>query len=383
MKVLYFMNHVDSGGAALALYDLIKELKESCPDVKAIVITGCHNQLNEAFSKIGIENYSAPFKNFSGSYRQPKFLWKSILQIRYRISKPTAIKKIEKLIDFTTIDIIHSNLNRIDIGYYFAQKYRIKHLWHIREHGDDDFLLMPVFSSYNPILTDSSSTFIAISKSVKSKWLSLGIPEQNIRLIYDGIGTSHWTKNETIVKKSKLSFIFLGGYHVNKGQEIFIQALSLLPKNIKDDILVHFFGNGSIGYKKKLERLIQKKKLNKFCNLYDYNPDIYKTLSQYHIGVNCSKAEGFGRITVEYMMAGLCPLVSNTGANVEIIDNQINGLMFDRDNLFDIMDKIIFLYTNRDFITDFSKKATKKAISSFSMKAHAQLIYDLYKQNLN
>lgn len=377
------MNHVDNGGAALALYDLIKELKESHTDVKAIVITGRQNQLNEAFTKLGIENYSAPFKNFSGSYRQPKFLWKVILPIRYLISKPIAINKIEKLIDFKTIDVIHSNLNRIDIGYYFARKYGIKHFWHIREHGDDDFLLMPVFSSYNPILTDSSSTFIAISKSVKSKWLSLGIPEQNIKLIYDGIDTSRWTQNKKIVKKSKLSFVFLGGYHVNKGQQIFIQALFLLPQNIKDDILVHFFGNGSIDYKKKLERLIQKKKLNKFCNLYDYNPDIYKTLSQYHIGVNCSKAEGFGRVTVEYMMAALCPLVSNKGANIEIVDDHITGLMFDRDNISDIADKIIFLYTNRDFIDQVSKKATLKAISSFSMKAHAQHTYDLYKQNLN
>lgn len=39
MRVLYVMNHVGQGGAALALYDLIIELKKT-GDVEAIVITG-------------------------------------------------------------------------------------------------------------------------------------------------------------------------------------------------------------------------------------------------------------------------------------------------------------------------------------------------------
>jgi len=40
LKILYFMNHVDQGGAALALYDLIKELKDNYDDIVPIVVTG-------------------------------------------------------------------------------------------------------------------------------------------------------------------------------------------------------------------------------------------------------------------------------------------------------------------------------------------------------
>ena len=42
MKVLYFMNHVGQGGAALALYDLIVELKNKT-DIEIVVITGKKN----------------------------------------------------------------------------------------------------------------------------------------------------------------------------------------------------------------------------------------------------------------------------------------------------------------------------------------------------
>lgn len=34
MRVLYFMNHADQGGAALALYDLVKEIKENHKEVE-------------------------------------------------------------------------------------------------------------------------------------------------------------------------------------------------------------------------------------------------------------------------------------------------------------------------------------------------------------
>ena len=62
------MNHADQGGAALALYDLIAELKKST-DIEAIVITGKNNNLNKMLSEIGIENYSLPFKNFASSQK--------------------------------------------------------------------------------------------------------------------------------------------------------------------------------------------------------------------------------------------------------------------------------------------------------------------------
>lgn len=374
------MNHVGRGGAALALYDLIKEFKRNHAKVDSVVITGLYNQLNVALTENDIENYSAPFKNFLSSYTRPAIFWKLLLRLRYCFFKPIAIKKIEKLIDFKSIDIIHSNLNRIDIGHYFAKKYDIPHIWHIREH---DFDLMPVFSSDLSLLMDNTSTYIAISESVKLAWTVRGVPEQMINLIYDGIDSNFWSHNELKRKNKKLSFIFLGGYHIDKGQELFIQVLKSLPPLVKNNIVVHFFGDGPKKYKYKLICLIKKNNLEDCCRIFDYDPNIYRKLSRYHIGVNCSKAEGFGRVTVEYMMAGLCPLVSNSGASPEIVDNKVNGLTFDRENSLSIKEKIIFLYNNKQIIKELSEKAKLKAASTFSMTNHANKIYELYTHTLN
>lgn len=134
MKILYFMNHVGQGGAALALYDLIVELKSNY-DVEMVVFTGKQNQLNGMLDSIGVENHVAPYKNFMSSTHYPIWLWRVLLRIRHDICLPFAIRKIEKEVNVTDFDIIHSNLNRIDIGAILAKKYSKPHLWHIREHG--------------------------------------------------------------------------------------------------------------------------------------------------------------------------------------------------------------------------------------------------------
>ena len=53
MKILYFMNHADKGGAMLALYDLLVELKKY-KDIEPIVITGKKNKFNKMLDEIEI-----------------------------------------------------------------------------------------------------------------------------------------------------------------------------------------------------------------------------------------------------------------------------------------------------------------------------------------
>jgi glycosyltransferase involved in cell wall biosynthesis len=379
MKVLYFMNHVGRGGAALALLDLVKEIRLNHSYIQPIVITGSNNELNHALTEMGVENHSASFKNYLTTYRYPAFFWKLILRLRYLILRKSAIKKIERMVDFSEIDIIHSNLNRIDIGYYFANKYKIRHVWHIREDGFLGLRLMPIFSHYNPIFDDLESYFIVISKYVKQAWCSRSLPEGNVKLIHDGIRPDSFIRFQNKEKFGKLSFLFVGGFHDNKGQEIFIRALGLLPKVIKEQINVHFYGECDSHQKGKILKLISKLQLSNTCQIFDYDPNIYEKMSKYHIGVNCSKAEGFGRITVEYMMAGLCPLVSYGGANDEIVIDKVDSFMFDRDNSQEICDKVLYLYNNPDLIELMAIKAKENALKKFSMQLHASRICELYK----
>lgn len=378
MKILYFMNHVDQGGAALALYDLIKELKDNYDDIVPIVVTGKKNGLNKMLEEIGVENYSAQYKNFMSSYKKPEWIYRVMLNVRYKMGQYCAIKRLEKIIDFSEIDIIHSNLNRIDIGAILAQKYKIPHIWHIREHGDgSDFKLTSVMRNPIRYMNSFNSYTIMISNSVEKVWELKGLNNKKMRLIYDGVRTELYNI-ETKQDNRNLKMIFMGGYDKNKGQEDLIDALKTLPEDLKRLIQIDFFGNGSEKYIKYLKNKIYGNGLEKVMKINSYQHDIWKHISDYDIGLNCSHGEGFGRVTVEYMMAGLCPIASDRGATPEIIENGITGIIYDSSSSEELKNSIIWALNNRKAIRKMGIDASEFAKKEFSMSKHAREIRELY-----
>ena len=328
--------------------------------------------------EIGVENYSAQYKNFMSSYKKPEWIYRVMLKERYKMGQYCAIKRLEKIIDFSEIDIIHSNLNRIDIGAILAQKYKIPHIWHIREHGDgSDFKLTSVMRNPIRYMNSFNSYTIMISNSVEKVWELKGLNNKKMRLIYDGVRTELYNI-ETKQDNRNLKMIFMGGYDKNKGQEDLIDALKTLPEDLKRLIQIDFFGNGSEKYIKYLKNKIYENGLEKVMKINSYQHDIWKHISDYDIGLNCSHGEGFGRVTVEYMMAGLCPIASDRGATPEIIENGITGIIYDSSSSEELKNSIIWALNNRKAIRKMGIDASEFAKKEFSMSKHAREIRELY-----
>lgn len=377
------MNHADQGGAALALYDLIAELKKST-DIEAIVITGKNNNLNKMLSEIGIENYSLPFKNFASSQKHPEWLYKRLLNIRYEYGLFRTLHRIESIININAIDLIHSNLNRIDIGAILSKKYHIPHLWHIREYGEQDFKLTYVKNKPYLYMESFESEYIAISEGVKNHWICNGLSAKRMHLVYDGIREELYpiVRNKTSCQDFT-RMIFLGGYCKSKGQEELIEALHLLPSEILSKIKMDFFGNGKDSYINYLKNKIVKYNMSEQVTLFHYDSNIWKKVPDYQIGFNCSMAEGFGRVTVEYMMSGLCVIASDKGANQELIQNGKTGLIYRKSDYKDLAMKIKYAVSHKSEMINYGKNAQNYAKEHFSMKKHAQMVVNLYHHICN
>lgn len=359
------------------MYDLIVEMKNDS-DIIPVVITGKNNRLNQMLSEMGVENYSAPFKNFMSSSRKPEWLFKFLLKIRYKIGQYIAIQKIERVVDFSTIDIIHSNLNRIDMGAILAQKYNIPHIWHIREHADgSDFKVVSIKKNPIKYMNSFASRYVYISQSVKNVWEKKGLETYESSVIYDGVRAELY-QSRYVTRRDKLRMIFLGGYAKSKGQEDLIEALKNLSQELKNQFEIDFYGNGSEEYIKYLKAKIEKNELSEVMKLHSYQHDIWKKVPQYDIGLNCSHGEGFGRVTVEYMMAGLCPVASDGGATSEIIENGKTGILYEALNRAALRDVIIWTINNQKSIRKFGENAEKSARCKFSMEKHAKEIKKLY-----
>ena len=145
IRVLYIADTYEQGGAYFSLLGLIESLKEYHKDITPVLLSSKYGKNNVFADKNEIENYYIGHKAFlinkGSTYprRVIRFLLKPFLEIRYKVSNITALRKVERCIDLSTFDIVHSNSNRNDIGAEISRKYSIPHVWHIREFSDWDY----------------------------------------------------------------------------------------------------------------------------------------------------------------------------------------------------------------------------------------------------
>ena len=109
-----------------------------------------------------------------------------------------------------------------------------------------------------------------------------------------------------------------------------------------------------------------------------YRNNLRENLSSYDIGVICSKSEGFGRVTAEYMAAELCVIASDTGANTELIENEKNGLIYNYNNDKELAEKIKKIYNNKKLIDIYGKNARDTIIEKLTKEINADNIKKIY-----
>lgn len=242
--------------------------------------------------------------------------------------------------------------------------------------------MISVFKNIGKYMESFDSRYVAISESVKKEWEGIGIPADKIDLIYDGVRTEKLCPDNN-EHNGKIKIIFLGGYTQAKGQEMLIDSVGKLSPSYLDKLQIDFYGNDINKYKSTLLEKVKRSGLSRCVSLYGYNSDIYCKINQYDIGVNCSRKEGFGRVTVEYMLSGLCVIATDTGANSEIIRNHETGFLFDYGNTDELKDILSHLIDNRESIKIIGKKASEDANANFTMKIHAKQIYQEYNRILS
>ena len=386
MNVLYISDGSDKFGAPKALIEILKEIKEKKYDINPIVLTSKYNGVNKFCEENNIENYVTKQPSFMMTKKENflKFIVKFVIKfIRYIVFSKISIHEVEKKIDLTKIDLIHTNTTIINLGAELSKKYKIKHYWHIREFGQKDYDFISFKRNYINYMNKYTYKFFAISDAIKKCWIDKGIEKKKIQLLYDGIDLSDIEyKNETNnIPADKIKIVFSGYISENKGQIQAIQALSLMPKDKLNRIQIDIIGTGKPEYVDFLNKEIKSKNLEDNVKLLGYKDNLRQMLKNYQIGLMCSKSEGFGRTTVEYMASGLLVIASDTGANIELINNNIDGIIYEYNNIKELKEKIEYVLDNQSLINKISANAHKKVCERFGIERNVREIITNYEKN--
>lgn len=381
MKILYILDPATIGGATNAFLTLVKELLQKgvepivCLSYDGNGVSEKLHSLNIPVYEIGHDEMITWLDKGNGWKSVKRFLKKFIKYVWHDIR---AIKRISKEIDLKEIDLIHTNSSRSDVGFYLKMIYRIPHIVHFRE---SDNVVRPLNPFYISIYNKFSDRFICVSESVRRYWVEQGIKEKKTKVVYDGIYGRDIIVSPSEAKKGVgLNIVMTGGICEMKGQYLSIEAMGKLPEGVRRNIHIDYYGWSSDYYINLLKDLAEQYGVSKevsFCGIIS-RENVHGLLGSYQLGLMCSKTEGFGLVTAEYMFAQLGVIASDAGASPELITNGKTGLVFKSGDAQSLAEAILYYYNNREILIQHSIAAREDALMRFRADINAQSIYNQY-----
>jgi L-malate glycosyltransferase len=374
-RVMVFAHDASLYGASLSLLPILEHLSKdrSC---RLLVILPRHGKFEKRLDELKINYKIVPFLPCI-SMQSDSIFGKSYTIVEYYIREFASIHLLKSIAVRFQPEVIYTNTSIVTVGYNLAKQLRIPHIWHIREYGDLDHLFQ-YFPSRQQVaqkIQDSDQS-IFITNSLRKYWVNSEQPKY--RVIYTGVTSQNSTEVLPRRPGKVHKFGLLGVIASKKGQEVALQGFSAILKDFPQCEL-HFYGDCDypeyLRYLKKLATDLRCMERVRFHPYIEDNRLIYDDLT---VLLCCSVSEAFGRTIAEAMSHGI-PVIANANAGpAEIIEDGINGLLYDR-TPEDLAKKMISLVSDPLLYEKISRTAILKSRIDFSLERYVTEVVSIIK----
>ena len=383
MKVGYFVEtpveHNLTGGVRSFL-NLAEELLKL--GVEPYVVTSEEWAFTDKLKEMGVPYLASkmlrPFVGTTSHVRfeREKYWIKTAINHR---TKCRALKWFKE----NGVELVHINSQFAGvIGSQVAQKMHIPYVYHVREYLEQDFFVQFYSDKLVKNYVANANVVVGISKAIQEHYSNKF--DRDVELVYNGIPAG----DETICScEEKLQgdcthLAIVGRVTGAKGQFEAVKAVDLLVNEYgREDICLHIIGyKGKDRYELDLDAYVKEKNLEKYVILHQFTNTPMEILKNCDVGLMCSVAEAFGRVTVEYMLAGLFVVGANTGGTPEIVLDKETGVLYEQGNERDLAEKIHWVLENKEQAKKMLQSGQERAVKSFSIQATANSIYKIYEK---
>lgn len=169
---------------------------------------------------------------------------------------------------------------------------------------------------------------------------------------------------DEIDKNRFLSGVFrvglIGGFDARyKGQDILLNAISLLEEDIRKNIKICLIGKGDYAWVLNFAENLNLKDNIEYIGPLEAGNQINEFLKTLSLYVQPSLTEGMPRATIEAMAMG-CPVIgSNVGGLPDIISDE---LIHKKGRFKELSNHILFLFNNRNILYEESVLSLEKAL---------------------
>ena len=304
---------------------------------------------------------------------------KKIILPKSKLFSLLKAKKLASYIDTHQIDILHFHWNKDMLVVVLAKLLSLRkpkivqsrHMMMTRLKND----------IYHRWLYKNIDTIHAVTEEVQYQ-LQKFIPQDicpKLEMVYLGTKKPEINKTVLLSLREKYNadnnfFIgIVGRIEEGKGQYLAIEALSLLKylKNIK---LLIIGSAMKKSYLEDLKKQVLKLNLEDQVVFIDFSKNIDSYMHIFDIFILATKKETFGLVLLEAMMSKTAVLATNKGGPTEIINDGVDGLLFER-NKEDLAKKIELLYLDSEYRNSIANKGYEKVQKMFQREKQLEKLY--------
>jgi glycosyltransferase involved in cell wall biosynthesis len=218
-----------------------------------------------------------------------------------------------------------------------------------------------------------SSLVLVNSKRVAAKFLAV-VPASKLRRIPYAVNVPQELSGyrDDLKQNGPFSLIIAGRVTPEKGQRTALQAISILLKHhrITQFKLMILGAQPDDAEVRVIQAFIDKESLQAHVEILPFTKEPLQLIRSCHVLLMCSQCEAFGRVTVEAMKLGLVVVGSNTGGTLDIVQHDVNGLLYESGNVEDLAQKLADVISDPIKRTRLSLNATMHAHQTFSEQTH-------------
>jgi glycosyltransferase involved in cell wall biosynthesis len=384
-KILYIITKGNFGGAQRYVYDLATNLPKD--RFEAVVACGDKdgNTLQEKLSEKNIRVIK-----IEGLGREIK-----------AVKDFQVFRNLIKIIKEEKPDVVHLNSSKIGLlgslailylklttKDYYLKSIFTAHGWAFNEKSRSALSRLIYYLGHYLTMLICDTT-IAVSERARRDVTWLPFINDKLKVVYNGISNFKMlSKKEARILiseetspissgQAKTLLFSVSELHKNKGVDVALKALSLLPKETIKKITYSVAGDGE--EKQNLEVLIKDLGLENQVRLLGFVPEAKKFLSGADIFLLPSRTESLPYALLEAGLAELPVISTCVGGTSEIIHDMQNGILVHPQNPKEIAEAILYLLDHKEKQKEFGDEARKTILNFFSLEKMVEETTRLYQ----
>lgn len=331
LKILVFSHSHETGGAELALLDMLDFFNKKKPGVEPHFILPKKGILQGQLEKRGWSYTIFPYSNW---------LWEQVPMqsedvYRERMKNILAAHKAQELIQELKPDIVLSNTLVCPWGALAAGMEGVPHVWYIHEYGDEDHGHTFEMGRAKTLrdIGFLSDLVIANSLAIRKRLIEF-MPADKVKTTYipydvESVKTqANKPLKSYFIDDPSLKIVFTGRIIPSKGQLTAVEAVALLKKEGINVQLCLIGLVQDVSYNDQILILIKKHSLKRQVILAGHVDNPYPIIKAADIGIIASRNEAFGRITFEYLLLGKPVIGTNSGGTTDMVINGKDGFLY-------------------------------------------------------